>query len=81
MNDISTKPQNNDTSEERVHESDKSVHDDDDIQEYKKPWVSLTDEEIEGIAKRLVADKTYCSLHFAVAIEAALRSKNDPTPH
>ena len=41
-----------------------------------KPWVSLTDEEIEVIAKRLMDDKTYCSLHFAVAIGAALRSKN-----
>jgi hypothetical protein len=41
-----------------------------------REWVSLTDEEIEVIAKRLMDDKTYCSLHFAVAIEAALRSKN-----
>ena len=71
-----TKPENVDTSAERVHGIDKSIHDDDDIQEYKKPWVSLTDEEIEVIAKRLMDDKTYCSLHFAVAIEAALRSKN-----
>ena len=47
--DMSTKPQNIDTSEERVHKSDKSVHDDDDIQEYKKPWVGLTDEECDEI--------------------------------
>jgi hypothetical protein len=47
--DMSTKPENIDTSEECVHETDKSVHDDDDIQEYKRPWVSLTDEEIKDI--------------------------------
>lgn len=74
--DMSKKPQNIDTSAERVHEIDKSVHEDDDIQEYKKPWVSLTDEEIEVIAKRLVDDKTYFSLHFAVAIQAKLKEKN-----
>jgi hypothetical protein len=49
MNNMSTKPEKIDTSEERVHETDKSVHDDDDIQEYKKPWVGLTDEEIKDI--------------------------------
>jgi hypothetical protein len=49
MNDMSTKPENIDTSEKCVHETDKSVHDDDDIQEYKRPWVGLTDEEIKDI--------------------------------
>lgn len=41
-----------------------------------KPWVGLTDEEIEVIAKRLMDDAAYCSLHFAVAIEAKLKEKN-----
>ena len=49
MKDMYTKPQNIDTSAERVHEIDKSIHDDDDIQEYKRPWVSLTDEEMAEI--------------------------------
>jgi len=35
--DMSTKPKNIDTSEECVHETDKSIH---------QPWVGLTDEEI-----------------------------------
>ena len=47
--DMYTKQKNIDTSEECVHETDKSVHDDDDIQEYKRPWVGLTNEEIKGI--------------------------------
>jgi hypothetical protein len=47
--DMYTKPKNIDTSKECVHETDKSIHDDDDIQEYKRPWVGLTDEEIKGI--------------------------------
>lgn len=38
--DVSTKLQNSDTSEERVHENDISIH---------QPWVSLTDEEIKDI--------------------------------
>jgi hypothetical protein len=42
----------------------------------KRKWVRLTDEEIEGIAKRLVADASYCSLHFAVAIQGAFMRKN-----
>jgi hypothetical protein len=42
----------------------------------KREWVRLTDEEIEGIAKRLVADASYCSLHFAVAIQGAFMRKN-----
>jgi hypothetical protein len=28
------------------------VDDDDDIQDYKKPWVELTDKEIRALAKR-----------------------------
>ena len=68
--DMSTKPENIDTSAERVHETDKSIHEDDDIQEYKKPWVGLSDLEV-GIynhqfnCTRLVRD-----------IEALLRERN-----
>jgi hypothetical protein len=47
--DVYTKPENIDTSEECVHETDIFIHEDDDIQEYKKPWVGLTDEEIKDI--------------------------------
>jgi len=65
---MSTKPENIDTSAERVHETDKSIHDDDDIQEYKRPWVSLTDEEIVACG--------WCDLRFARAIEAKLRERN-----
>jgi len=45
--DMSTKPEKIDTSAERVHETDKSVHEDDDIQEYKRPWIGLSDVEVE----------------------------------
>ena len=42
----------------------------------QKPWVGLTDEEAQDIAKRLVDDVAYCSTHYAIAIEVALRKKN-----
>jgi len=42
-----------------------------------KPWVGLTDEEAQDIAKRLVDDVAYCSTHYAIAIEVALRKKNE----
>ena len=32
------------------------IEDDDDIQEYKKPWVGLTDEEIETLIHRFDGD-------------------------
>ena len=41
-----------------------------------KPWVGLTHEEAQEIAKNLVDDAAYCSTHYAIAIEAALRNKN-----
>jgi hypothetical protein len=73
---MSTKPKKIDTSEERVHETDKSIHDDDDIQEYKRPWVGLTDEEINDFDKKLRDHNDYCSLHFAWGISAKLRERN-----
>ena len=90
MTDMSTKSQNSDTSEERVQETDKSIHDDDDIQEYKKPWVSLTDEEIAEIQYSTGTQVEYelfdegeygteINIYpekFARAIEAKLKEKN-----
>ena len=47
--------------------------DDDDIQDYKKPWVGLTRDEVFAISKTMpVSDR----FEFAKAIEEALRRKN-----
>jgi len=48
---------------------------DDDIQEYRKPWVGLTDEEILDVfdAKNVYGSKW---LEFAKAYEAKLKEKN-----
>ena len=43
----------------------------------RKPWVGLTQEEVQEIAKQLRDDAAYCSTHFAIAIEAELRRKNN----
>ena len=42
----------------------------------QRPWVGLTDAEINGIAKNYALNNPTTPLHFARAIEAALRSKN-----
>jgi hypothetical protein len=49
------------------------VEDDDDIQEYKKPWVGLTDEERLEVAKQTMLSGLDA---FAKAIEAKLKEKN-----
>jgi hypothetical protein len=51
---------------------------DDDIQEYKKPWVGLTVEEIEAIGKSYEEkDRSIQEWGlFACAIEAKLKEKN-----
>ena len=49
------------------------AEDDDDIQDYKKPWVGLTDEEIQECLKGL---PTQTIDVYARRIEAKLRSKN-----
>ena len=49
------------------------VEDDDDIQDYKKPWVNLTDEEIQECISGL---PTQTMDAYARRIEAKLRSKN-----
>ena len=54
--------------------------DDDKTQTYKKPWVSLTDEEIWGAVDRIgTADSDvnpYITIKDARAIEAKLKEKN-----
>lgn len=44
---------------------------------YRRQWVGLTQEEVQEIAKQLIDDAAYCSTHFAIAIEAELRRKNN----
>jgi hypothetical protein len=59
--------------------------DDDDIQDYVRPWVVLTDKEIEAIWKvALFADygvgaelSNQPFVHYARAIEAKLKEKNN----
>jgi len=43
----------------------------------RKEWVGLTNVEVQEIAKQLIDDAAYCSTHFAIAIEAELRRKNN----
>jgi hypothetical protein len=49
------------------------IEEDDDIQDYKKPWVGLTDEEIEGLWKSRVS---WTNNNFARAVEHLLKGKN-----
>jgi hypothetical protein len=53
---------------------------DDDIQDYKKPWVGLEDKEIELIATlffpKSFAYKSRIENNFAKAIEQRLKDKN-----
>ena len=41
-----------------------------------KPWIGLTDEEINDFDKKLRDNGDYCSLHFAWGISAKLKEKN-----
>jgi hypothetical protein len=52
--------------------------DDDDIQEYKKPWVGLTDEEVGGLTvfDGLNHIEVPILADFARAIEAKLKERN-----
>ena len=54
------------------------VEEDDDIQDYKKPWVNLTDEEISKIIDAEIGFNSCWGPEeqFARAIEAKLREKN-----
>jgi len=49
------------------------VEEDDDIQDYKKPWVGLTEEEVFAISNTMPYEDRF---EFAKAIEKALKEKN-----
>ena len=50
---------------------------DDDIQDYKKPWVSLTDEEIDKTYWRREPFRRPTQFEFARDIEQLLKEKNN----
>jgi hypothetical protein len=50
--------------------------DDDDIQDYKKPWVGLTDAEILKFQDIVPNTLGYDLIEFAKAIEQALKERN-----
>jgi hypothetical protein len=54
--------------------TDAPKHEDDDTQEYKKPWVNLTDEEIDYLEDAI--DPAMYRV-FARRIEAKLKEKNN----
>ena len=49
------------------------TEDDDDIQDYKKPWVGLTAEERNALLHLTI---THSAIDYAKAIEQALKEKN-----
>ena len=49
---------------------------DDDIQDYTRPWVGLTDEEISNLSIQYSTGCTLGDTKFARAIEQALKEKN-----
>jgi hypothetical protein len=55
------------------------INEDDDIQDYRKPWVGLTDDEIlakcESVPDYDIGN--YDLIEFAKAIEAKLKEKNN----
>ena len=54
------------------------VEDDDDIQDYKKPWVGLTDEERNQLWRDVIkwGDPSHDDVDLMKAIEAKLKEKN-----
>ena len=55
------------------------VEEDDDIQDYKKPWVGLTDEETNSVIDEVKESQhSFDDISFAIAIaiEKALKEKN-----
>ena len=52
------------------------AEDDDDIQDYKKPWVGLTSTEIEYLSQKWRIIYGNYVTEFVEEIEAILRSKN-----
>jgi hypothetical protein len=61
---------------------ERMIEEDDDTQVYKKPWVGLTDEEVEKLdcVQALWQDEGECEIHgvkeFYRNIEAKLKEKN-----
>jgi hypothetical protein len=54
----------------------RQISDDDDIQDYVRPWVGLTDEEILKFQDIVPNTLGYDLIEFARAIEAKLKEKN-----
>jgi hypothetical protein len=50
--------------------------DDDDIQDYVRPWVGLTDEEVQTLRYKIDSTAHWTYDEFARAIEAALKERN-----
>ena len=50
--------------------------DDDDIQDYVRPWVGLTDEEINSLRYKRDWTGPWTDMTFARAIEQALKERN-----
>jgi hypothetical protein len=50
-------------------------YDDDDIQEYARPWRPLTDEEI-GACFEFIIEEDWQAIRFARLIETKLKEKN-----
>ena len=53
----------------------RQIADDDDIQNYVKPWVGLTDEEIDDLSRTMVKGNKSVNW-LCQAIEAKLKEKN-----
>jgi len=58
---------------EREAAMKKRKYDDDDIQDYVRPWVGLTDGERQALLHLTI---THGSIEFGKAIEAKLKEKN-----
>ena len=54
------------------------IEEDDDIQDYKKPWAGLTDEEISAITSKVIGFNSCVGWEedYARAIETKLKEKN-----
>ena len=54
------------------------VEEDDDIQDYKKPWVGLTDEEVSKLIDNEIGFNSCCGWEeeYTRAVEARLKEKN-----
>ena len=57
------------------------IEEDDDIQDYKKPWVNLSETQIQNIYYKVVdehrgAPMPWGQVVFAQAVQAALKEKN-----